>query len=445
MEIKQLKMSEIIENPDNPRRQLGDLVGLVGSINAIGLVEPIVVRELERGQYIIVSGARRFAACKKLKYLPTDTLPCIVRADDTNEALASIAENTAREDLSVDELATAVHRLEGLSMSDEEISAALAIPAGDVDHARVLAKASKTAKLKLKALAPNFRQFTLAESAALVKYAGDDTRAGELAEVIEYEPEQLLHVISRFEEADARTQLIADLRSSMNGIPEVAPFREWERPAAGVEPLHNLATGDGKTMTPACHKGCAYAGFLIGNIDGGYSSRGKDPAIVHYCMDWKSAGHKLLEKPKQVWPGVRSTGKGAPQSDEAAAQRRTVIANNKLWGPARSVREMWIGSFILQKELNQAAKLWVLNEILIDHTRLASPSFRGTVPGFEQSFVIVWSQLVTAREELLKQCTWRPQSYLQSLFDRYFRMLKVQGYPVSEIESLLIVDAKQAV
>jgi ParB/RepB/Spo0J family partition protein len=447
MEIKQLSVSEVVENPENPRRKLGDIASLVASIDAIGLVEPIVVREVTEGRFIIVSGARRFAACKKLNH---ETIACIIRANDENADLASIAENTAREALSVDDLAIAVNRLDGLSMSDEELSAALAISAGDVGHARVLAKASKKAKDKLKALTPESRQFTLEESASIVRYASDSDRAEELSDALEYNPEQLPHVIARFEQEDARIAAVEALRASRAGKIEVPPFRSWERPAKGVsEPLHNLATADGKLMTLARHADCQYAGFYIENGTDVWRSSNTAPKLIDYCVDWPAAGHKMREKPKQEWPKSYSqstTKELTPtQALKAKEERRKVIANNKLWGPATSVRSNWIDSFGLRSELNTKAKQWVLNELILDHGHIKQPSFKGKVTGFEQSFLVVWTQLVAAREEVLKQHTWRPSSYVQPLLDRYFRMLKDQGYPVSEVESGLIRDdAKQA-
>src|SRR5690242_4237039 len=59
---KFLPISEIETNPDQPRRNVGDLSELRASIESKGILEPILVRPTERGRYQIISGERRFRA-----------------------------------------------------------------------------------------------------------------------------------------------------------------------------------------------------------------------------------------------------------------------------------------------------------------------------------------------------------------------------------------------
>jgi ParB family chromosome partitioning protein len=140
MDVLELKTENISDNPDNPRKKLGDISGLMKSIKAIGLQQPITVRKVASNRFIVVAGARRLAACKKLG---AATIASIVRTSEETHQLASLAENTAREDLSADEIAGALDRLEGLEMSDLEIAEALAINESAVPAARIVAKASK--------------------------------------------------------------------------------------------------------------------------------------------------------------------------------------------------------------------------------------------------------------------------------------------------------------
>lgn len=82
---------------------------LASSIRAQGVVQPIVVRKLDAGQYEIIAGERRWRAAQKAGL---QDIPAVVRqvSDEVTMAMALI-ENIQREDLNPLEEATALHRL----------------------------------------------------------------------------------------------------------------------------------------------------------------------------------------------------------------------------------------------------------------------------------------------------------------------------------------------
>ena len=96
-------------DPDQPRRDLGALDELAASIDAQGLLQPLIVEPLASGRYRILAGARRYAACLSLGLA---TVPCLVRtvADHARLALQLI-ENLHRKDLTPLEEAEGFQRL----------------------------------------------------------------------------------------------------------------------------------------------------------------------------------------------------------------------------------------------------------------------------------------------------------------------------------------------
>ena len=98
----------------------GALDGLVESIRAAGLVQPIVVRDTGDG-FEIIAGERRWRAARQAGL---GTIPAIVRHADEREALIlALAENVAREDLNAVELARAYAVLaDELDLSQTEIA-----------------------------------------------------------------------------------------------------------------------------------------------------------------------------------------------------------------------------------------------------------------------------------------------------------------------------------
>ncbi|MCA1646838.1 MAG: ParB/RepB/Spo0J family partition protein [Chloroflexi bacterium] len=100
---------DLIEpSPRNPRNDLGAIDELAASIQAYGLLQPIVLREIG-GRYEIVAGHRRFAAAKQLGWLE---IGAVIRTDDQDSAyILTLVENLQREDLTPKEEARALEVL----------------------------------------------------------------------------------------------------------------------------------------------------------------------------------------------------------------------------------------------------------------------------------------------------------------------------------------------
>jgi ParB family transcriptional regulator, chromosome partitioning protein len=106
---KYLPASAIERNPDQPRHHFGDLSELKASIESKGILEPILVRPLESGNYQIISGERRFRAAIEAGLAE---IPCIELDLPDNEALeVALIENLQRKDLTPFEEARAYRDL----------------------------------------------------------------------------------------------------------------------------------------------------------------------------------------------------------------------------------------------------------------------------------------------------------------------------------------------
>lgn len=97
--IQYLPIHELQPAPNNPfhvvmNSEMGDLIE---SIDANGVIEPLIVRLSENNDYEIVSGHRRKFACE---YLGLQTVPVIVRELDRNEAIIALVDsNLHRENI----------------------------------------------------------------------------------------------------------------------------------------------------------------------------------------------------------------------------------------------------------------------------------------------------------------------------------------------------------
>jgi ParB family transcriptional regulator, chromosome partitioning protein len=107
---RQVPVEEIVTNPNQPRRDLGDLDELAASIREKGVLEPILVRP-HGGRYQIVAGERRYRAALEAGL---DEVPCVVRPTTDAEAMElALIENLQRQDLSPFEEADGLRSLSG--------------------------------------------------------------------------------------------------------------------------------------------------------------------------------------------------------------------------------------------------------------------------------------------------------------------------------------------
>lgn len=109
--VVELELSKIDPNPDQPRTNFdaATIEELAQSIAALGIIQPITVRESDYGRYTIISGERRYKAARKAGLT---TVPVYVRKADDNKTLEmALVENIQREDLNPLEIALSLDRL----------------------------------------------------------------------------------------------------------------------------------------------------------------------------------------------------------------------------------------------------------------------------------------------------------------------------------------------
>lgn len=122
--VTSLKLSEIEPNKSQPRTAFDEeaLAELADSIRMHGIIQPLVVRPLEKGGYQIVAGERRWRAARRAGL---SEVPVVIRDLDENQTLEiAIIENLQREDLNVVELALGYQALmRQYTMTQEQVAA----------------------------------------------------------------------------------------------------------------------------------------------------------------------------------------------------------------------------------------------------------------------------------------------------------------------------------
>lgn len=98
--VTTLRLSEIEPNKNQPRKSFDSdaLKQLADSIVEHGIIQPLLVRSLPSGNYVIIAGERRWRAAKMAGL---SEIPVVIRDDISDEQAAQIAmiENLQRENL----------------------------------------------------------------------------------------------------------------------------------------------------------------------------------------------------------------------------------------------------------------------------------------------------------------------------------------------------------
>lgn len=117
-----ISIDRVSPNPHQPRSVFDEeaLASLAASINEVGVLQPIIVREAGDDQFTLVAGERRWRAARKVGL---KEIPAIIRESDDRSLLTeALVENLQREDLSPLEEATAYQELlEDFGLTHEEV------------------------------------------------------------------------------------------------------------------------------------------------------------------------------------------------------------------------------------------------------------------------------------------------------------------------------------
>lgn len=109
--ISEIALTKIKPNPDQPREDFDDetMEELATSIQKIGVIQPITLRELENGEYQIIAGERRYRASIMAKL---STIPAYVKTVEDEDVMEmALIENIQREDLNAIDTGLAYRRL----------------------------------------------------------------------------------------------------------------------------------------------------------------------------------------------------------------------------------------------------------------------------------------------------------------------------------------------
>jgi ParB family transcriptional regulator, chromosome partitioning protein len=121
--LRDVALVAIEPNPGQPRTRFDEesLGELTASVRELGVLQPILVREVASGRFQLIAGERRWRAARRAGLA---TIPAIVRSTDDRGLLEqALVENLQREDLTALEEAAAFQQLiEDFGLTHDDIA-----------------------------------------------------------------------------------------------------------------------------------------------------------------------------------------------------------------------------------------------------------------------------------------------------------------------------------
>jgi ParB family chromosome partitioning protein len=218
--LRELLLDDIAPNHRQPRTEFDDeaLDALAASIKAVGVLQPVVVRQRPDGGYELVVGERRWRAARRAGL---DRIPAVVREAGEEDMLRdALIENLHREDLNPLEEAAAYRQLlDDVGMTHEEL-------AERVGRSR----AAITNALRLLGLAPTVQQRIASGS---LTAAHGRSIAG-LVDLVSQE-RVAQRIVAQNLSVRQTEELVRSLVASGTGLSVRAARSRVERPAAILE------------------------------------------------------------------------------------------------------------------------------------------------------------------------------------------------------------------
>jgi hypothetical protein len=431
---------------------------------------PIVAVRTAAGAIRVRFGNRRTLGAIEARVA---SVPVMVVADEATDTAAEIerivtqhAENTRRAPLQRTDEVGVVATLLDLGLSPAQITKRTRMPR-PVVNAAVTITGSELAR----AATARYEFLTLTQAAALTEFEDDSEAVKALVVAAQAGEVRFDHVAqdlrdgreSRATKAEAQAALEATGITVVDQLPR-------------SHQLAYLRDAEGGELTEEAHRNCPGHGAYLGhdwvfvrseNTSNDADEDGNDEdedeeghagrylptwAPVYVCTDPEAHGHTSLL-------GASSPGsKTAADPEEAKTQRRRVIANNKAWRSAETVRRDWLTTFLARKTAPKGTQRFVLGQLALSDWRLCNKISQGhllachllgieaghdsmsaamTAASEGRAQVIALAIVLGAYEDHMSVDTWRHPSD----FDRtYLRTLVEWGYQLSEIEETVLSE-----
>ncbi|HEY0238721.1 MAG TPA: ParB N-terminal domain-containing protein [Friedmanniella sp.] len=314
----------------NVRTQARLTSQFVASIREHGVLEPVVAYTDPTGALRVRMGQRRTLAAIEADRATIPALVYDADPDEVRRIVHQVTENDHRDSLTDAERTGAYQQLSLLGMPAANIAKTLHTTRAQVQAG--LAVATST----IAAAAIARYDLTLDQGLVIAEFDGEPEAVKELTVTAVKRPEQFAHTAQRLRDQRTEREQITALTDDLtaHGVRVIDRPAHDDKKVTDLDRLTKPGT-DGKALTPAKHKACpGHAACVARSWQG--------PRVVYVCTDWKANGHadRFTSSTLAV---------SGPMSEQQKAQRREVVANNKAWKSATTVRREFLATFAARR------------------------------------------------------------------------------------------------
>jgi len=415
--------------------------GFIDSIAANGVLTPILAWRDDTGAVRVRAGQRRTLGAREAGVATVPVFIVDGEADETQRIIEQIVENDQREGLTdADRIqAWRALELEGVSATAiakrtgakrDRIKTGLTVAANDTSAAAV-------AEFGL----------TLDQAAALIEFEDDpelvDALTREAIESPDYFPVAVQRAHNDRARAALREKVEAEEASKGHRILD-------DRPGWNQTPyaLRDLTTADG------------------GNVEAD-SIQGKEGVAVYVAIYGNDDAHPIyyVDEPATLGLTVRegvtaSAPQAGPMTEDQKAARKVLIANNKEWDAAESVRRDWLAALLARKTAPKDAQAVIAAALTNARWKVADGLTHGTAiaasllgiantysgPGLTEylnahpnrAVQVTLAMILGGIEHGTGRDTWRNPREDTAW---YFQTLAAWGYPLCPVEKIAAMIA----
>lgn len=303
-----LPIEHVEPNPKNLRHRLGDLADLTRSVQAVGVIEPLLVTPNDHGTYTVIAGHRRLAAAQAAGVAE---LPCVVRVINEIEAVElALIENGQRQDLNPIEEAEGYYQLFEAGRAVTEMSTTLGRSAKHISARLALLELPKKARRALER-----DKITLGDAEALLA-------AREHPDLIDATIDAL---DGEGGSADVRRSIESALRDrrreeSVAGLVAQAETRgQRVIPYEGYQPTSYRTLHDGLNLDSDARRQHRREPCHAVTVEARWDGRAE---LVEVCTDWRR--HTIRAKPNNASAvQIASPARGSDAERERQTARRS--------------------------------------------------------------------------------------------------------------------------
>ncbi|GIG57148.1 hypothetical protein Lfu02_15200 [Longispora fulva] len=442
-----IDVKNVIVNKANIREQATANAGIVANMKeegAAGLIQPIVVVEIEPKKYSLIAGEGRLLSARDAGL---KKIPAIIREDlglRRDQIASMLKENVHRTDLTSAEVAAGIEQLQIEGLSVTGIMKKTGIKRAKVAQALTVAGMGE-AKTAVAGL-------DIPQAATAAAFADDPKALARLVEAAKEGPDAFKKKVIAETQTKESAAKLAARTAELTAAKVTLLAKQPDTYNTPVQRVNALAH-DGKALTAADHATCpGHAAYL--------TIRSWDGAVMedYYCTDWKANKHKQRNQ-----QGAFSvTG---PLTDKEKAARKEVRENNAAMRVAIAFRHDWIrDNLMTRKTLPKGAAL-LIAELMVTEAHLigrwmrdpARPllaEFMGQETGSKvevkattdaRCHIYSLAVIAAAHERELGPRSW--DGAPNTTAARWLTFLGSLGYPIDPIEQKIIdkvtADAKK--